>query len=281
MIFIKILLVALGFYLTIIGVVGIFDYAMMGRFEIGPLLCIIFGVAAVALVILWGKLQKRSKKNLQERQVQPIDRMELMDKLTRRAKLSLPTLIAGILCGVLSPASMILMNLEMIETGSWLIFVFMGFMVAMIVLLVLYANRFGPCAACLNMLKAQGRSLESCLAGIETAPLLPTGQIICGENAMYFKKYNMVLPYDMVGWIYKKNYSVYGVGVGSNIVIHTLNKKMFELHMRDEELQWLLSNRGEKFSKDMVIGYGNRQNAAYKIMTKRYKENLKQQNNRL
>jgi len=263
-------MVVVGLYLFVIwGVQGMIYSASKGEFDYTTLIFTFVGLVLMALPFIMWKIKKVLKKNAPPEDKSVISQ-KIIEKLEKRAETSKKILLVLLLGSALGIVLWILTLAgvfppDMIPINTLVMF-------GLIVLGIIYANKYVPAKKNLAVLKSCERPVEFYLSGIENIPPTTSGVAIIGENAIVFLKKNLILPYECMYWIYKKAYSVYGARIVENVVFHTLQGEEFELSMHNDELMQLLEYKAEKFPQNIVIGYGRKQRKQFECMMKQNKK---------
>jgi hypothetical protein len=117
---------------------------------------------------------------------------------------------------------------------------------------------------------------ERLVEGINTElPSLRHSNLYLGNNAVYNGE-GILIPYSEVAWIYKKitNYRVSFLPFATTeLVICSKNgKRIYSPIKNDEEIAYLLQGHILPASADVLIGYGDEQQATYKQIVKENKK---------
>ena len=90
-------------------------------------------------------------------------------------------------------------------------------------------------------------------------PTLPRSVIYCGQKAFYSDKYNLIIPYEDIIWIYGFIQILYFIPIRKFYVIRTLDGKKFKLRANSDEVTWLIGNRIIQHSPFLIVGHGKEQ----------------------
>ena len=90
-------------------------------------------------------------------------------------------------------------------------------------------------------------------------PTLPRSVIYCGQKAFYSDKYNLIIPYEDIIWIYGFIQILYFIPIRKFFVIRTLDGKKFKLRANSDEVTWLIDNRIIQNSPFLIVGHGKEQ----------------------
>jgi len=104
-------------------------------------------------------------------------------------------------------------------------------------------------------------------------------ELYIGSKAMYIK--GAIVQYKDIVWTYGKNIvqttRFYGFKVGENnfksAIFKSIKNKEYEIDLSTSEWLWFLSTYGNMFPHNLIIGYGNEQQAKYNYLINSYKTN--------
>ena len=121
-----------------------------------------------------------------------------------------------------------------------------------------------------NMKWLSSKFMEGAANDIDLGvPTLPRSVIYCGKMAFYSDKFNLIIPYEEIIWIYRYLQLVNGIPIRRFFVIRTRDGKKFKLRGNHDEIAWLIANYVAPNSKDVILGHGTEQE-------QRFKEYMKQ-----
>ena len=144
---------------------------------------------------------------------------------------------------------------------------------ALIVSAFVYYIVFHPLMKNIAWLKRIGK--EEVINDITlSAPILKKSKIYFENRAIFSKKPCCIIPYEEVAWVYiREQKALLGlVTVNKEFIVRCRDGKTFALRAYVEEFSTLLEYI-DRFSSNVIIGYGQKQQKMYAECRKRYKDN--------
>lgn len=138
--------------------------------------------------------------------------------------------------------------------------------------IVVYIELFAPIRKSQKYLARYG--FEDCLYEHRLDSYdLPISKICIGDKSFYSGKPSSVLPYSMIAWVYLQQTKYMGIiPMYEKVIISCRDGKSFEIQANRNELNLLLQQI-QKYSPDLIVGYGNEQMKQYGILVDKFKKN--------